>query len=330
LKSPLFKNINITNEKERIRLNRRVITFFICVLIAVFFWLLMSLSKEYSITVNFPVNYVNLPQDKVVSNHLPESIDIEIRSSGFNLLLYKFKQHRETIIIDINYSRSLPFKNHYYLLTNSRIDKITSQFSNDIKILKIDPDTIFLNFNKKMIKHVPVKANLKIEYGDQYQQMDTIKLSPLTIDISGAAEVLDKINYVETIPMNFKNITTSLSLKLTILKPQSLKLVEFSQSTVKAFVNVAKYTQASIELPVEVENLPLGYSLKTFPNKISVKYNVAFENYEKINAAQFRAIVDFKKIESGSNILKVQLIKYPEAIRAVKLNVEKVEFIIRK
>ena len=66
----------------------------------------MSLSKEYTISVKFPVIYTNLPADKLIVNQLPEIIDIEIGASGFNLLIYKMKQHKETIILDINDARS--------------------------------------------------------------------------------------------------------------------------------------------------------------------------------------------------------------------------------
>src|ERR1700746_1380880 len=148
-----------TRSVKGIRLNRRVFTFFICLLVSVFFWLMMSLSKEYAVTESFPVNYINLPKDKVISNHLPETIDINIKASGFNLLLYKIKREKETVLLDINGAFPSALKNHYYLLSNSHIDKITAQFSNGIKILKVNPDTIFLNYNKKIRKRVPVVAN---------------------------------------------------------------------------------------------------------------------------------------------------------------------------
>ncbi len=330
MKFTLLKKINSSTKKENIHLNRRVITFLICVLISVFFWLMMSLSKEYNISVSFPVKYVNIPEDKVLSNQLPPFIDIDIKASGFNLLIYKFKQHRETILIDINDSKSLSYKNHYYLFTGSRIDKITAQFNNQIKILKISPDTIFLNFNKKVSKTVPVKANLHVNFDNHYQQTDSIQLTPSSITISGAADVINKINQVETVPVNLRNITKTISLDLAILKTPELKLVDLSQSKVHAIVNVEKYTEASVELLIEVENLPAGYSLKIFPDKVSVKYNVAFDDYEKINALQFSAVVDYAKIEQGNNKLKIQLIKYPSEIRSIKLSTEKVEYIIRK
>ncbi len=289
----------------------------------------MSLSKEYTIELSVPVNYINLPTDKVIANNLSETIEIEIKSSGFNLLIYKLKQNKEVVSIDIKNLKPLTIKNHYYLLTNSKIDKITAQFD-DIKVIKIYPDTIFLNFNKKVTKTVPVKANLKIDFDKLYQQSDSIKLSPAFIEISGAADLIDKIKYLETEPMYLKNITDSLSLKLNILKTPELKLIDLSQLTVQATINVTKYTEAIIELPIGVENLPTGYGLKLFPDKVSVKYNVAFQNYEKINPLQFRAVVNYLKIEPGSNKLKIQLLKFPPEVRAIKMNPEKVEYIIRK
>ena len=291
---------------------------------------MMSLSKEYNIIVNFPVKYINLPVDKVIANQLPQSIDIDIKSSGFNLLMYKLKQHREIVLIDINDSRSLPFKNHYYLFTGSGIDKITAQFGNEIKILKIEPDSIFLNFNKKVTRIVPVKANLHINFDNHYQQTDSLILTPASIAISGAAEVIDKIDHVETVPVYLKKITKSVSMDLSISKTPELKLVDLSQPIVHAVVNVKKYTEASIELPIEIVNLPPDYSLKIFPDKVSVKYNVAFDDYEKINSLQFSAVVDYSKIEQGNNKLKIQMVKYPSAIRSIKLSTEKVEYIIRK
>ena len=313
-----------------IRLNRRVITFLFCVAISVFFWLLMTLSRQYTITVNFPVNYINLPFDKVVSNRLPESIDIQIESSGFNLLWYKIKHQREVISIDLKDVVPLAVKNHYYLLSNSRIDKITAQFSNEIKIVRVIPDTVFLNFNKKTSKRVPVKPSVTINFQNQFQQKDSIILTPAFVDISGAADIVDKINSVETMPVTLKNVTTSVSVELSLKKTPLMKYVDLSQPTVMATLNVTRYTEANIELPIEVENLPLGLGLKTFPDKVSVKYNVAFTNYEKINSSQFRAVVDYKKIETGNNKLKVLLVTSPSEIKAVKLNPEKVEFIIKK
>ncbi|HEY0030910.1 MAG TPA: CdaR family protein [Bacteroidia bacterium] len=290
----------------------------------------MSLSKNYVITASFPVKYVNLPEDKIIANHLPETIDLELKSTGFNLLMYKIKAQKETILLDIQDARRLPAKNHFYIPCNEHLNKITSQFNSAIEIIKMKPDTVFINYNKKQSKEVPVKVNLFVDFDEQYQQTDSVIVDPEYITVSGPADALDSISYVETVPASAKKISAPLALKLEIKKFTDDKQIELSHNAVEVKMNVTKFTEAVMELPVEVENLPRGYNLKTFPDKVSVKYQVAFDNYGKINALDFRAIVDYNKIEPGSNKLKVQLVKVPPQVRSVKLNTDKVEYIIRK
>ncbi|MGB3947296.1 MAG: CdaR family protein [Bacteroidia bacterium] len=325
-----FSFSKILNNKSGLRLNRRVITFLFCVVISAFFWLMLSLAKDYTVEFRFPVSYTNLPTDKVIINTLPSSIDIEINASGFNILLYKLKHKKEVLSIDLRDIKPYSSRNRYYITTNSRIAKITNQLDNNIQVLKISPDTIHLNFNKKVSKKVPVKVNLTLDFNKHYQQADSIKVIPNFITISGAAEEIAKINRVETVSMSLKDVSDSLALDMDILKTGKLKLIDLSQPKVKVLVDATKFTEGSIELPVEVANLPHNYSLKIFPDKVTVKYNVAFKNYEKISQIQFKALVDYQKIEQGSTKLKVQLVKFPAEIRSVKLSPEKVEYIIRK
>jgi YbbR domain-containing protein len=329
LKSPFTKNIDPLVGREKIRLNRKVVTFFCCIFISMLFWLLTALSKEYVITVSYPANYINPPKDKVVSNDLPGMINIDIRAKGFFLLAYKFKE-AQTVYVDLKGSRPLSSRNNYYLVTDSQINKITEQFSSRIKIQNISPDTIFLNFNKKITKLVPVKSNLTISLDELYQQTDTIRLVPAFVALSGAADVIKNVDHVETSAMSIKNVNKSQEVSLSLINPSKKGDIQMSTPKVKAVVNVKKFTEATVELPIEAINLPIGYTLKSFPDKVVVKYNVAFDSYDKISADQFRAIIDYKKAEPNSNKLKIILEKHPQEIRAIKLNPEKVEYILKK
>lgn len=328
MKSKFLKNKE-NAARESIRLNRKVVTFLACLLLSILFWLLMSLSKDYTIAVSYPVEYVNTPKDKVISNLLPQRLDIEIKARGFFLLAYKFRK-AQTVLIDLGDSKPTGTKNYYYLQTNASIDKITDQFSSRIVVQRVIPDTIFLNFNRKAFKHVPVKANIALSIDEQYQQSDSIKLEPAFVDISGASDLLAKVNYIETLPLVVKKMNQSKTFTLQLLKNTEWGEVELSQNQVKALIKVQKYTESSIDLPIEAINLPAGYTLKSFPDKVNVKFNVAFDSYGKVNASQFRAIIDYKKAESNSNKLKIQLERFPSEIRSVKLNPEKVEYIIKK
>lgn len=330
MKTTLLNIIRKKSATTNGRINRRLSTFIICLIVSVFFWLLMSLSKDYSVVINFPVQYVHLPQDKVIANHLPETIDMEINARGFDLLFYKLKQKRETVLMDVRDAKPLPALNQYYLLTNSRIDKLTAQFGNNVRVKKVNPDTVYLNYNKKNMKLVPVKVKMDLSFESPFQQSDSIIISPSYIEVSGAADVVDKIIEVYTQEIKLEKINKTQKIDVEVVKTGNLKYVELSVEKINITVPVLKYTEATIDLPIEAINLPTDFSLKTFPDKVQVKYNVSFDDYEKINQQQFKAVVDYKKIEQGSDKLKVSLLQFPSQIRSIKLNPEKVEFIIRK
>ena len=107
---PLSKISGSSSDKAPVKLNRKVVTFFICIIISTGFWFLISLSQNYTSLLKFPVNYLNLPKNKVISNHLPDNIEIELEASGFHLLSYKFKNIQKPISIDAQLLKPLKGK----------------------------------------------------------------------------------------------------------------------------------------------------------------------------------------------------------------------------
>jgi hypothetical protein len=291
---------------------------------------MMALSKDYTITAFFSVKYINIPTDKVIANKLPEKVEIEVKSSGFNIMLFKLTSHKESLLIDINNARPLGVPNHYYLLNNLRLDVMSEQLRDKMEILRVSPDSIFLNYNRKVTKRVPVKSNLKINFKEQYHLKDSVRIKPSFVNVSGAEDVVSKINYVMTDKKEKYNVSKSMVVKLDIMLTPELKFAELSPSSVEISLQVVKYTEGTVEIPLEIINPISGVNLKTFPSKVTVKYNVTIDDFEKVNPSQFTAVVDWKDIQKESNKLKVQLIKFPSIVNSVKINPDKVEYIIRK
>jgi YbbR domain-containing protein len=291
---------------------------------------MMALSKDYTITAFLPVKYINIPTDKVIANKLPDKVEIEVRSSGFNIMLFKLTSSNESLLIDINKAKPLGVPNHYYLANNLRLDVMNEQFRDKMEILRVSPDSIVLNYNRKVTKRVPVKSNLKINFKEQYQLKDSIRLNPSFVNVSGAEDVVSKINYVMTEKKEILNVSKSAVVKSNIMLTPDLKLAELSPSSIEISLEGVKYTEGTVEIPLEIINPLSGVNLRTFPSRVTAKYNVTIDNFEKVNPSQFTAVVDCKEIQKESNKLKVQLIKFPSIVNSVKIFPEKVEYIIRK
>jgi hypothetical protein len=139
MKASLLKTIRKPGDGKKRGLNNKVITFAICLVIAGFLWLMNVLSKKYTDTITFQVAYQHLPQDKKLYPSSP-SINVKVFCSGFNLVAYTFGIKEAEINIDAN-----SFRHNWYNLQNrTHQEKIEDQLGDQMKVLEIAPDTLFL------------------------------------------------------------------------------------------------------------------------------------------------------------------------------------------
>lgn len=310
------------------KLNRKLVTFLICFFLSLFFWFIITFSKEYTSTLIFPLSYTNLPKTKVVVNRLPESIAIDINASGFTILYYKLIFHSPAVKVDLKELKA--YRDGFsYLAVNSKLDKLNRQFGRSLKIMKVSPDTIFANLSKRLSKTVPVKLNGILGFNKDYQMKDSIQLRPSRVVISGPEEQINKIRYAETVPVNLTDIDNTVSRNVKLLLANDTTPIEVSSPQIELYVDVLKVTEETMDVPVQIDNLPKGYSLKIFPDKVSLKFTAPFEEFKKMDVNSFRVRVDFLK-KNGTRKLKVELVKKPLSVNSVKISPDKLEYIIRK
>ena len=310
------------------RLNGKFVTFLICLFLSVFFWFITIFSKEYTTSVNFPVVYLNVPKTKVMMNRLPSTIDVDVTAGGFTILYYKLT-NGIPIRIDVKEAKPFPGNEQYYIAVGSKIEKMGRQFGNNIRFIRVSPDTLFIDYRKRVIKSVPVKLNLDVTYEKEYELNDSIRANPTYITLSGPEEIISKVKYVETEKTKLADVDGEVQENIALKLPYDTSIVNFSATEVNVTIRVTKYTEGTLELPVEVENLPKGSKIKLFPAKVTVKYSVPFEDFEKVDASSFRIKVEYVKKLFGKK-LKVEIVKKPANVRSVRISPEKVEFIIHK
>jgi YbbR domain-containing protein len=312
------------------KFNRKATVFAVCLVIAGFFWVITTLSMEFSSTIKFPVNYINMPKDKLISNNLPDSIELEVKGSGFDIVRFRIKQHLEPVLLDASSYKPHKGSDYFYFTTNSKLDNISRQMGTDLHVLGIIPDTIFLNFSKKISKLVPVRAEINLSFEKGFQQADSILILPREIRISGSQTLVEKVKELHTQNIAVAGLNKTVTLRRALVVGAELKQLELSVDSVSIHVPVTKFTEGMQEIQVEALNVPLGTTLKVFPDRIKVTYLVAFDAFEKIKPEMFSAVVDYSKLEPGSSKIKVELKRFPPRVRSININPERVEYILRK
>lgn len=324
----LSRLISIKKNNES---NKKIARYLIFVLFATVFWFLNALSKDYTTTVSYPVNYVGFPSDKVLIKDLPEELSMDVKGYGFALLRYKVSTAFLPITFNINsYTDNKLVKNNilnYTIITDNIKNKISKKLSKDIQIIKISPDTIGLHFSKIIKKKVPIKASVNITFANQYAQNGQIIVSPDSVVIHAPSIVMDTIKFVKTNLIYFKNLNKSIKRNVSIDKQDGIKY-EFSRTVIN--VPVDQFIECTKEVSIDITNIPESIKLRLFPDKIKVNYRVGLSNFKKVTEKDFSISVDFNELTSASNILKVNLKEYPSNITNIKISPSKVESIIEK
>jgi len=260
LDSSFIQRLRQYFNKEKIKANKKLVVYAFFVVLATVFWFLNALSKEYTTTVSYPVNYVNFPKEKVLTNKLPSHLTLRVNAFGFDLLRYKLSTSFLPISFDVNSftdSRMEKSKNSRFVLPTRRIkNRISRQLSSEITLLDIAPDSLVFQFSNVVHKKVPVKAQLELSFEKQFMLGDTIRLEPDSITISGASVIVDTVDQIHTRRMKFSDLSKTVKRNISLERVEGL---EYSNKRVVINILVEQFTEAEKNVAIIVEN-PVSYT----------------------------------------------------------------------
>jgi YbbR domain-containing protein len=308
--------------------DHKIPVFIFFLALATTFWLLNSFNKQYTTSIVIPVQYINPPQDKVLTQDLPEEFLIKVEAQGFDLLDYKMSFSRKTVKFDVSSYSVLAGNNNsnFNVPTRTNITKLQEQLD-DMEILSISPDTLRFEFAPLHTKRIPVVPNVNVIYERQYLAKGEIITEPDSIFISGPDYIIDTIEHVRTISEKLVGVDRKIEMDLPLARIEN---VSFSNQAVKVIINTEKFTEKTLKIPIIIENQPDSLSVKTFPSRIKVKFHVGISNYDRVVSEQFRAVVDYTETEEKPGKLDVKLNRIPGIIQSVTYSPDRVDYIIEK
>ena len=302
-------------------------------LIAIFFWLMIALTKNYTSSLNYPVTYINLPEDKVVVNELPKNLRLDVFANGFKLIEYHLRFSKEPVIIDYqgDYNRTTSDDGTEMIIsTSSLINMIDPQLGSDLDVIDIRPRIIHLYFSERISKKIPVRPDFEITLARQHQLSDTITIQPDSVTISGPAALINNFQFAETEKLVLKDLQEDYS-QLVAIKRTEAADVSIDPNQIRVYINIEKFTEGQQEISLETINLNTEYTVRLIPDKVRIKYLVGLSRYESITPEMFRAVVDLNNIEKEPKTnLKVEITKSPAFVQVVDVQPARIDYILRR
>ena len=312
---------------------RKVYTFLICLICSSLFWLFTKLSQDNQADYTRMVRFAGSPEGQLGVSQSDSLVSFTMVSAGVRLIWARFFMPRD--ILRFN-SDALPVirqngKTMVYLTSGDIASKIEESMEGRIRVSAVRPDTVFLEMAPSAEKRLPVILNASISFSSRYDQYGEISIDPDSIKITGPQVVLDTLSGLYTEFWEARNLRRTTDKELRVLPPQNVQSVQMEKNYVMVRVPVEEFTEASIQLPVEVV-CPEGIQdqdLRLFPNQVTVNYLVSFSDFRAISEEMFRVVVSCPGASpENDGRLRVRLENHPSFVRIVNHRPEYVEYII--
>jgi hypothetical protein len=131
--------------------------FLVCLVISIFLWILVHLSKEYFYTTEYRLNYTQLPWNMKMVGCSDSTLNLTIRLQGYEFFSEQFfRRKRRECDVSLRAMKTKSGEDmvYGYLLTRGIARNIAEQTSYPMEIFSTSPDTIYFTFEKKSVKRM--------------------------------------------------------------------------------------------------------------------------------------------------------------------------------
>lgn len=279
----------------------RITVYVISVVLALFLWSYVNLNREFIIELPIDIELESLAKEKALIEELPYQAFIKVRGEGWQLL----SLYNNPPKVDLN-------------IENDQEIDLQVRLSNEIKkyglltLEQVSPAEIQPKLSQNITKRVPVVADFQLELEREFYPISQLQITPDSLEISGAVELINAIEFIKTVPTTLKNVQQNLNFRLGLLAPD---LVNLNTNVVEVKQQIAQFTEAEKEVEVRILDVPNDLNVVLNPRTIKVRFDVPLTDFKKVDGIQaFAARIKYSDLvreQSGYFIPKVSKLATP-------------------
>ncbi len=298
-------------------------TFCLFLVFATILWFGHALNSTRDQKLQIPIEYVGLNGEVMFEEDLPQAFTIYVRDQGKRLRSYRDESF---IPIQIDLSTQTTKESGIVQLTTELVkQKIIDQLQGTTRLQRVLPENITAHYYRQHQKIVPIRLQGDVLLAPQYQFTQMPTLSPSTITIYGAQEVLQSVEEVTTEKLALSQIKDSVCVSVAL---QGIEGIRFANTTVTLSAWAEQFTEKVFTLPIHVVGAPSGVKLRLFPPTAEVTVRVGLSHFNDVTEEDLYLSCNFP--EKQMNQLPLFLHYTSPYITQTRVKPAEVEYIIEK
>ena len=308
---------------------RNLRLFLVSLLIACLVWVMHTFSLDYSATVPCAVRVVTNLEGYAPEAEAHETLLLRGKASGFYLLKARGTGHRPMPVeISVDASRFQPVEGEedtFSLPVTEVRDKLDETLGDRIDLDFIEAGSLTFTFTPQSFVKVPVAASLELSFRPQYMQVGQVRLKPDSVRIYGAVNELQRITEAHTAPIAFKSVDKNLRGEAALEPVAGLR---FDAERVAYEVDVDRYVENTLMLPVKAVNVPAGQTMMILPSQVECTFLSSFRpRGGRITADDLSLEVDYGSFAGAGSTRMIPSLVTDREIYGWRLKPEMVECI---
>ena len=295
----------------------------VAVVMALLLWFHVATEKVYEYTKSFPVKILNIPEGLILSQEVPEEVQVKIRGKGKELLKLLLMEQKN-LQIDIGDFRG--GENDY----SFKPEEIPIPEGLDLRAEEIlSPQSIKINLDRLIEKKVPIHSQITILPEEGYLLIGEVSLDSHEVFISGPTRLVRKIKSIQTEKKMLEGVTEPISDQIGLALPEGYNL-ELSFNEVNCSADIQKAIGKEIpSVPVEAVNLPEGRKVTVQPDSIKVVIFGGENVVNQLTKDQIKVTIDCATVKRNKEAKLQPFVKLPPIVSLIRTEPDSLVVIIR-
>jgi YbbR domain-containing protein len=295
----------------------------VAVVMALLLWFHVATEKVYEYTKSFPVKILNIPEELILYQEVPEEVQVKIQGKGKELLKLLLMEQKN-LQIDIGDFRV--GENDY----SFKPEEIPIPEGLDLRAEEIlSPKSIKISLDRLIEKKVPIRSQITILPEEGHLLIGEVDLDSHEVAISGPRRAVRKIKSIQTEKEMLEGVTEPISDQVGLTLPEGYNL-KLSFNEVNFSADVQKAIGKEIpSVPVETVNLPEGRKVKVQPDSIKVVIFGGENVVNQLTKDQIEVTIDCATVKRNKETKLQPFVKLPPIVTLIRTEPDSLVVIIR-
>jgi hypothetical protein len=293
------------------------------VIFGILVWFSVDISEEYQVTVQAPLKIVQIPEGKAIKSAIPPTLSLKLYGKGWQMA---------TTLWTSNLSLSFPaqmFANGKKAITFTDVaDKLSSEIG--VRLVDMAPESVYVQLDREVRKTVPINLDMQVLYRDGYGEVGPTSMTPDSVTLSGAEEVLKGVYSWNTVHGYFDDVRAPLQADLALESPAPY-IIQLSVSRVHISMDVEPFAEKTISgLLVETKSVAPNRELIIIPPKIDIVVRGGIRQLSTVTGNDFHVSVNYRNVIADSSGVVDADIDAPPGIQVVARKPERLQYVVRR